>query len=208
MSELVQAVHKGVAIGSVEIDFFRLPDGSYRISQKQVAECIGLPELTLQRFLQQQSNSGNYYQFLSVVIFSDSLSDMSWSGPRQLSSVSLDMAMMYWLKQSKRGNEQARQIINYFSRVRQADSVWSSFIATGFVFGPTSNHSLSNELYKSFLRAFTQFSEEESGPSILPPPRQNPSNLSSKDEFISDDDFEQAIDYVLKKNQELYERLA
>ena len=41
MSESVRAVRASVQIGSLTVDGFMLPDGSYRMSQTQAAECIG-----------------------------------------------------------------------------------------------------------------------------------------------------------------------
>lgn len=38
----VRAVRALVQIGSIAVDGFMLPDGSYRMSQTQAAECVGL----------------------------------------------------------------------------------------------------------------------------------------------------------------------
>jgi hypothetical protein len=40
-----------VRIGSLEVDGFMLPDGSYRMSQTQAAECVGLTERNAREFL-------------------------------------------------------------------------------------------------------------------------------------------------------------
>jgi hypothetical protein len=41
MSESVRAVGASMQIGSLTVDEFMLPAGSYRMSQTQVAECLG-----------------------------------------------------------------------------------------------------------------------------------------------------------------------
>ena len=51
MSESVRAVRTSVQIGSLTVDGFMLPDGSYRMSQTQATECVGKPEINARRFL-------------------------------------------------------------------------------------------------------------------------------------------------------------
>ncbi len=56
MTESVRAVRAPVQIGSLTVDGFMLPDGSYRMSQTQAAECVGKPEINARRFwIQRQS---------------------------------------------------------------------------------------------------------------------------------------------------------
>ena len=43
MTDSVRAVPASVQIGSLIVDGFMLPDGSYRMSQTQAAECVGKP---------------------------------------------------------------------------------------------------------------------------------------------------------------------
>ncbi len=51
MTESVRALRASVQIGSLTVDGFMLPDGSYRMIQTQVAECVGKPEINARRFL-------------------------------------------------------------------------------------------------------------------------------------------------------------
>ena len=51
MTESVRAVRASVQIGSLTVDGFMLPDGNYRMSQTQAAECVGKPEINARRFL-------------------------------------------------------------------------------------------------------------------------------------------------------------
>ena len=41
MTEPVRGIQASVQIGSLTVDEFMLPAGSYRMSQTQVAECLG-----------------------------------------------------------------------------------------------------------------------------------------------------------------------
>ncbi len=47
-----RATRATVTIGSLEVDGFMLPDGSYRLSQTQAAECVGLTERNAREFLE------------------------------------------------------------------------------------------------------------------------------------------------------------
>jgi hypothetical protein len=51
MSDSTKATRALVQIGSMTVDGFMLPDGSYRTSQTQAAECVGKPEINARRFL-------------------------------------------------------------------------------------------------------------------------------------------------------------
>ena len=51
MTESVRAVRASVQIGSLTVDGFMLPDGSYRMSQTQAAECIGDDPVYARNFL-------------------------------------------------------------------------------------------------------------------------------------------------------------
>ena len=53
IAKSVRAVRASVQIGSLTVDGFVLPDGSYRMSQTQAAECVGkpeIPEINVRRF--------------------------------------------------------------------------------------------------------------------------------------------------------------
>jgi predicted RNA-binding protein with PIN domain len=51
MSESIKATRATVAIGDLTVDAFMLPDGSYRMSQTQLAEAVGKDEINARRFL-------------------------------------------------------------------------------------------------------------------------------------------------------------
>jgi len=53
MSESVRAVRASVKIGSLTLDGFMLPDGSYRMSQTQVVEAAGLSRRNVSDFFAQ-----------------------------------------------------------------------------------------------------------------------------------------------------------
>ena len=51
MTDSIRATRATIRLGSLEIDGFMLPDGSYRMSQTQAAEAIEKPEINARRFL-------------------------------------------------------------------------------------------------------------------------------------------------------------
>ena len=55
MTDSVRAVRASVQIGSLMVDGFMLPDGSYRMSQTQAAECVGKPARSTFDFLQSKA---------------------------------------------------------------------------------------------------------------------------------------------------------
>ena len=55
MSESIKATRATVAIGGLTVDAFMLPDGSYRMSLTQAAECIGKPARSTFDFLQSKA---------------------------------------------------------------------------------------------------------------------------------------------------------
>jgi hypothetical protein len=57
MTESVRAFRASVQIGSLTVDGLMLPNGSYRMSQTQAAECVGKPKITPDGFwIQKPSN--------------------------------------------------------------------------------------------------------------------------------------------------------
>ena len=55
MTEPTKATRATVTIGTLTIEGFMLPDGSYQMSQTQAAESIGKPEINARRFLDSAS---------------------------------------------------------------------------------------------------------------------------------------------------------
>lgn len=55
MTESIKATRASVQIGALEVDGFMLPDGSYRMSQTQVAEAVGLSRRNVSDFLRSKA---------------------------------------------------------------------------------------------------------------------------------------------------------
>ncbi|NMF59090.1 hypothetical protein [Pseudanabaena yagii] len=110
MSESIKATRANVAIGSLTIDGFMLPDGSYRMSQTQAAETVGKDEINARRFLSSKNINairGEGYTPDSIEI--ESLSDKR--GQTRFNALPLDVVTAYWLYQSSQGNQKALALV-------------------------------------------------------------------------------------------------
>jgi hypothetical protein len=96
-----------VPIGSFAVDGFMLPDGSYRMSQTQAAECVGLSERNAREFLQSKalkSLLGEAYTPATSEIEPDT---EQTRGSSRIRALPLEVVSAYWLWQAFRGNKQA-----------------------------------------------------------------------------------------------------
>jgi len=99
MTESVKATRSSVRIGSLEVDGFMLPDGSYRMSQTQAAECIGKPEINARRFLDSKAIKallGNSYTPDTVEI---EASAEQLRGQSRFNALPLEVVTAYWFNQ-------------------------------------------------------------------------------------------------------------
>lgn len=111
MTESVRAVRASVQIGSLTVDGFMLPDGSYRMSQTQAAECVGLSERNAREFLQSKalkSLLGEGYTPANSEIEPDA---GQLRGGSRIRALSLEVVGAYWLWQAARGNKQALSLV-------------------------------------------------------------------------------------------------
>lgn len=95
-----------VAIGSLEVEGFQMPDGSYRMSQTQAAECVGKPQRNAGRFLESKGIKalrGETYTPDTIEVDS---SDQS-KGQARFNALPLDVVSAYWLWEASKGNQQA-----------------------------------------------------------------------------------------------------
>ncbi|PSN13947.1 hypothetical protein C7271_17945 [filamentous cyanobacterium CCP5] len=98
-----------VAIGSLAIAGFQMPDGSYRLSQTQAAECVGLSERNAREFLQSKG-----IKALLGEDYTPAISDIEVEpdpgqtrGQTRIRGLGLEAVSAYWLWQAHRGNKAA-----------------------------------------------------------------------------------------------------
>jgi hypothetical protein len=127
MSESIKATRAVVAIGDLTVDAFMLPDGSYRMSLSQAANCIGkeaqgisnfLRSKALKRLLEKTLGTSNflpesltspildntYNPDLFAVDISD---DASSKGQTRIRGLHLEIVGLYWQWECLQGNKQA-----------------------------------------------------------------------------------------------------
>ena len=108
MSESNKAARANIQIGDLTVDGFMLPDGSYRMSQTQAAEAVGLSRQNVSDFLRSKAikrllGEGYTGQISQVEIDS---ADQA-RGQSRINAIPLDAIAAYWQWQSFRGNKQA-----------------------------------------------------------------------------------------------------
>ena len=126
MAESVRAVRASVQIGSLIVDGFMLPDGSYRMSLTQAGECVGktaqgisnfLNSKTLKRLLGETGGISNFLPEGAVEEFSDDaytpdifvvdIGESAGQGQTRIRGLPLEIVSLYWQWESFRGNKQA-----------------------------------------------------------------------------------------------------
>lgn len=99
-----------IQIGTLEIEGFQMPDGSYRMSQTQTAEAVGKPEINARRFLDSKgikSLLGKGYTPDSIEVEpSDRL-----RGQTRINALPLEVVAAYWVSQCGQGNKQAIALV-------------------------------------------------------------------------------------------------
>jgi hypothetical protein len=111
MSESIKATRATVAIGALTVDAFMLPDGSYRMSQTQASEAVGLSRQNVSDFLRSNAIKTllgeGYTSPISVDEQIEIESEGDKRGQSRFNSLPLEIVGAYWLWQSYRGNKKA-----------------------------------------------------------------------------------------------------
>ena len=109
MTESVRAVRASVQIGSLTVDGFMLPDGSYRMSQTQAAETIDESPVYALRFLRSNDSKA-----LLGEVYTDYTPESvevepepGKRGQTRINALPLDVITAYWLTRAYKGNRKA-----------------------------------------------------------------------------------------------------
>ena len=93
------------------IDGFMLPDGSYRISQTQAAECVGLTERNTRDFLRSNTLKALLGEGYTPAIFDIEPDEDQLRGQSRFRALPLEVVSIYWSWQSHRGNKTAFALV-------------------------------------------------------------------------------------------------
>ncbi len=108
MSELARRAR--IQIGVLEVEGFMLPDGSYRMSQSQAAEIVGLSERNARDFLSSKAFKSLRGEGYTPAIFE--IDEVSQGrGQSRFNALDLDVVITYWTWQCFRGNKQALTLL-------------------------------------------------------------------------------------------------
>lgn len=107
MTDSIKATRQPISIGDRTIDGFMLPDGNYRMSQTQVAECVGLNERNAREFLQSKALKTLLGQGYTPAISEIEPDSEQLRGGSRIRAWSLEVVSAYWLWQAFRGNRTA-----------------------------------------------------------------------------------------------------
>jgi hypothetical protein len=113
MTSESKAKRAAVAIGSLEVDVFMLPDGSYRMSQAQASETIDEPPVYALRFLRSNDSKAllgeDYTDYKPDSIEVENASNTR--GQTRINALPLDVVTAYWLTRAYKGNKKAFVLI-------------------------------------------------------------------------------------------------
>lgn len=113
MTESQKATRATIAIGSLEVEGFMLPDGSYRMSVTSVALAIRTTQQNATNFLRSSAfkslQGEGYTPQTSEEIEVDSTSQSR--GQTRIRALPLDVAMLFWIYQCSRGNKEAMKLL-------------------------------------------------------------------------------------------------
>lgn len=111
MTESIKATRASVQIGALEVDGFMLPDGSYRMSQSQVAEAVGLSRRNVSDFLRSKAIKALLGEgYTGTILDREEIEIEPEPGKRGQSrfmAMPLEIVSAYWQWQSHRGNKKA-----------------------------------------------------------------------------------------------------
>ena len=111
MTESIKATRAFVQIGALEVDGFMLPDGSYRMSQTQAAEAVGLSRRNVSDFLRSKAIKALIGKgYTGTILEREEIEIEPEPGKRGQSrfmAMPLEIVSAYWQWQSHRGNKKA-----------------------------------------------------------------------------------------------------
>jgi hypothetical protein len=113
-----KAKRASIPLGDRTLDGFQLPDGSYRMSQTQAAECIDKPEINARRFLGSKGIKallGNGYTPDTLEVESSN----QIRGQSRINALPLNVVTAYWVWECSKGNKTAMTLMTNTVGIRE-----------------------------------------------------------------------------------------
>ncbi len=114
MTETEKAKRESVAIGSLDVEGFQMPDGSYRMSLSSAATAVGLQARNAFDFLRSKAAERllGSSSTLSVAEVEVESSPEQVKGQTRIRAIPLSVVAKYWLWQTSRGNKKALVLVD------------------------------------------------------------------------------------------------
>ncbi len=104
MTDPTKATRATVRIGNIEIDGFQLPNGSYRMSQTQAADCIGDDPVYARNFLTSKTFKALQDRDYTPETFEVNPENQV-RGQTRIRGWELDIVYAFWVYRCFRGNK-------------------------------------------------------------------------------------------------------
>lgn len=130
MASSDKAKRASILIGTLDVEGFQMPDGSYRMSIASTAEAVGLARRNAFEFLQSKAIKSLLGEGYTGSIFEIEVESEASQlrGQTRISALPLDVVNAYWHWQSHRGNKQALKLcmaLSLESLERRYDAAFS-----------------------------------------------------------------------------------
>jgi hypothetical protein len=100
-----------VQIGTLSVDGFQMPDGSYRMSQTSAADAVGIGRQNVSDFLRSKAIKALLGEGYTGQIFEVEVENTEQRrGQARINAIPIEVVIAYWHWQSHRGNKQALQL--------------------------------------------------------------------------------------------------
>lgn len=99
-----------IYLGTIPLEVFTISDGSYVLSQTQVAEAVGKNELNIRQFWKSKSPEALPYKDYTPVKINVE-KDHEGRGGTRINAVTIEFAAAYWTKEAIAGNVMAARLL-------------------------------------------------------------------------------------------------
>lgn len=110
MANTIKAQRAEILLGDISLEIFMLPDGTYRMSQTQVARSVDRDERSFRRFLDSKWLKALPGKASDVGAF-PLLERYGESGGARVRGVPLEIAVAYWVRECQRGSQTAAALV-------------------------------------------------------------------------------------------------
>ncbi|HEY9631733.1 MAG TPA: hypothetical protein V6C84_30950 [Coleofasciculaceae cyanobacterium] len=112
MTDLVKAKRTKIILGSLTLNGFVLPDGSFRMSLSQAADSVGLTARNTFDFLRSKAFKSSMKDSYTVPVCEIEAAEQGHPGQTRIRALPLVVLHKYWLWQTSKGNRQALVLVD------------------------------------------------------------------------------------------------